>query len=90
LLSNGIAPQHRFGFFIAVDGDLIVGAPLANSVYIYRRDRGVWSQEAKLTGTNRFGRSVAIVSNSAVIVSANYEDHVGPHGGSAYLSEAVR
>jgi hypothetical protein len=88
LFANDTTAQDRFGFSVAVDGDLmVVGALYADSAYIFRHNRGVWSQEAKLTGTGRFGRSVAIVSNSTVVVSAYYDDHVGLYGGKAFVFE---
>lgn len=99
LLSSDIAADDKFGWSVAVDGDLIVvGAPQetsagsgnpAGAAYVFTRTAGVWSQEAKLTGSNtnqsdQFGSAVAI-SGETVVVGADTEDSVSTAAGAAYV-----
>ncbi|HVY31346.1 MAG TPA: FG-GAP repeat protein [Polyangiaceae bacterium] len=70
----------RFGSALAVDaGHLVVGAPYANAetgaVYLYEQQQnGSWQLQAKLAGQqagDRFGRSVAIKGDVALVGSQN-------------------
>lgn len=53
-----------FGSVIEASGELlVVGAPSANAVYVFRREDSGWTQAARLTptdSTSRFGRSLAL------------------------------
>ncbi|MEO6391405.1 MAG: FG-GAP-like repeat-containing protein [Pyrinomonadaceae bacterium] len=97
---NDGGADDRFGNSVAISGDtVVVGSPLddigANvdqgSAYIFvRGTNGLWSQQAKLTGTgaaagDQFGSSVAI-SGDTVIVGAPI-DNVGTNNaqGSVYI-----
>jgi hypothetical protein len=81
----------NFGCAVSVDGDtVVIGAYLDDgdvgidqgSAYVYTRDAaGTWSEQAKLTASDaaaedRFGFSVSINSDSAVI-GAVWDDHGG-------------
>ncbi len=87
----------RFGESIAFDGDVaIIGAEYGDgldgntgSAYIFRYDGITWVQEAELmaadgTGYERFGHSVSI-SNDVAIVGAFEDDDRGQVSGSAYI-----
>ncbi len=82
---------------VSICGDLaIVGAPYddkkgneSGSAYIFKHDGKKWAQQTKLlasdgTAGNRFGWSVSIGKDSA-IVGANYDDDKGHRSGSAYV-----
>ena len=63
----------------------------SGSAYIFKRIGGVWSQVAKLTPSdlerdNRFGQSVSIAGDTAV-VGAKMDDDNGTWSGSAYIFE---
>ena len=86
-----------FGFSVAISGDTaVIGAYLADyrgsssgSAYVFTRSGGGWSQQAKLTASDhaaddRFGRSVAISGDTAVI-GAFLDDDGGTDSGSAYV-----
>jgi choice-of-anchor B domain-containing protein len=56
--------NDRFGAALdANDGMLVVGAPSAHSVYVFRQENGVWRQEAQVTtdGISGFGESVEVL-----------------------------
>jgi hypothetical protein len=100
LLPATHAADDRFGFSVAVDGNLIVvGAPSTNqqasndgAAYVFERHRGgpdTWGQLARLAGSRAsaedlFGQSVA-VSGNAVAVGAPQEDSGGTNAGAVYL-----
>ena len=102
LIASDGAAYDMFGFSVAVDGDansIVIGAPGddgegadSGSVYVFTKARGVWSQAAKLTASDRvaldyFGYSVA-VSDGTVLVGAyqdDDEDAVLEDSGSAYV-----
>ncbi len=86
-----------FGTSVALSGDtIVVGAPrddLAHfspgSAYVFVRSGNVWSQQQKLTASDRaaidsFGRSVAI-SGDTVVIGAPQDDDHGIDSGSAYV-----
>ena len=99
LLAVGGARGDEFGASVAISGDTIVagagkddvGASLnQGSAYVFSRSGTTWSQQQHLTASDgaaddRFGCSVAISGDSAVI-GALYDD-VGAFtdGGSAYV-----
>ena len=94
--SDGAAGDN-FGTSVAISGDIaVVGAPnddhaafFAGSVYIFRFNGVVWTQEAKLTASDagpghQFGWSVA-TTGSIALIGAYGDDHAGPLSGSAYV-----
>jgi hypothetical protein len=93
LASDGLSSDN-FGSSVAIDGNYaIVGALYNNdkgSAYIFKRDGNNWSQDFKLTADDgfngdRFGTSVAIDGNYA-IVGASYKKVSGYNqAGSAYI-----
>lgn len=91
------ASGDRFGASVAIDGDTIVvgasqddGAGIdAGSAYVFTRKGSHWTQQAKLVAadgaaTNRFGVSVALDGNTA-LVGAYFDDDAGKLSGSAYV-----
>jgi hypothetical protein len=99
LTATGGAASDQFGISVAISGDtVIIGAYTddvgANgdqgSAYVFTRSGTTWTQQAQLTAADgatndRFGVSVAISGDTAV-VGANFDD-VGVNGnqGSAYV-----
>jgi hypothetical protein len=64
-------PSDRFGYSVAVDGDVaVVSAPGegTGTLYVYRNNAGTWSEEARLVGPE--GVAVAALG-SAVAVDGN-------------------
>jgi len=93
------AVGDEFGNSVAVSGDTaVVGARIddhaggneAGSAYVFVRQGGVWTQQQKLTASDAassdfFGRSVAVLGDTAV-VGAVTDDHTGgTDAGSAYV-----
>lgn len=77
--SDGKA-NDRFGYSLALSGDtLVVGAPGAKAAYVFRRNAGVWAEEAKLTGPNpvEFGYSVAIDGDTIVVGDPGFTGYRG-------------
>jgi hypothetical protein len=89
------AAGEGFGWSVAISGDTaVIGAPedgdagdASGAAYVFVRSGGVWSQQQKLTAADgaafvRFGRSVAVSGDTAVVGAAG----AGPTGGnSAYV-----
>ncbi|MBI5765465.1 MAG: FG-GAP repeat protein [Planctomycetes bacterium] len=81
LLASDGAADDWFGTSVAISGDTIVvgsyldnssGGTDAGSAYVFVRNAGVWTQQAKLTAAdgapnNHFGNSVAISGETSVI-----------------------
>jgi hypothetical protein len=99
--SDGMA-SDRFGIGVAVSGDTaIVGAPIEDAqlgaAYVYVRVGGAWIEQAKLVASDRltshkFGYSVALSGDTAVIGSttaavATSPHHTHPLPGSAHVFE---
>jgi hypothetical protein len=99
LMAIDAAASDRFGSSVAVAGDrVVVGAPFDNglggidqgSAYVFVRTGTSWSQQEKLTASDaaagdRFGHSVAVAGQTAV-VGALFDDGLGgPDQGSAYV-----
>ena len=100
LVPSDHAPNDQFGFAVAIQGDtLVVGSPQADgsganvdrgAVYVFTRSAGVWTQQAKLTGSgsaggSRFGTAVAI-DNGTIVATAPREDEVDVlNTGAAYV-----
>ena len=93
------APVDIFGVRVALFGDTAMIAARrddhdvmgvdSGSVYVFTRSGTKWSQQAKLTAADgaandRFGRSVALSRNTAVI-GATFQDDKGENSGSIYL-----
>jgi len=98
-LPGDVGPEDRFGTSVAIDGDVaIVGTVYdsdlgsrSGSAYVFRFDGTQWRYDAKLTASDgamddRFGRSVSIQGNTAVI-GAIWDDDNGIDSGSAYVFE---
>jgi hypothetical protein len=99
LIAADGAAGDSFGTFVALDGDTaIVGAYTDDigttidqgSAYVFIRSGTTWAQQAKLIASDgafddRFGCSVAISGNTAIIGA--YTDDIGPSSdqGSAYV-----
>ncbi len=100
LVPSDTAAGDWFGSSVSVSGDTaLVGAILhdggytdSGSAYLFRRGLGgpdKWGQVTKLTapdaaGSDRFGRSVSI-SSDTLVVGADWDDDSGVNSGSAYL-----
>ena len=98
LLAADGTTDDRFGTSVAVDGDTaVIGASTASdkgdssgSAYIFVRDgSGNWTQQAKLLPNDgaifdRFGISVAVFGDTAIIGSFGDDDN-GDDSGSAYI-----
>ncbi|UCB43342.1 MAG: hypothetical protein JSV77_01460 [Dehalococcoidales bacterium] len=90
--SDGVS-YDDFGYSVAISGDTtVVGAPYddsaSGSAYVFVSSASGWSQEAKLTASDRtnsdyFGYSVAI-SGDTIVVGAYGDDS---RTGSAYVFE---
>lgn len=81
-------PASQFGLSVALsDHVIVVGAP-DGGAYVFNRARGVWRQQAVLTGeaagiTSAFGRSVAI-SESRILVGGPSVTTRETDGGAAF------
>ena len=91
------ANNDQLGVSVAVSGNTaVVGVPLdddgginSGSAYVFVRNGGSWSQQAKLIANDaatedRFGLAVAISGDTAV-VGAWGDDDSGSNSGSAYV-----
>ncbi|MCP5097454.1 MAG: hypothetical protein GY943_18060 [Chloroflexi bacterium] len=88
-----------FGGKIAISGDtLVIGASGDDSlgsnsgaVYVFRRRRDVWIEQAKLTASdgeayNQFGNTMAINEReNIIVVGARGDDDLGENAGAAYV-----
>ena len=99
LTASDRAVGDRFGLSVSISGDVaIVGAygddnngTSSGSAFVYRRNQGGannWGEDTKLTASdgaarNRFGSSVSI-SGDVAIVGAYGDDDNGSYSGSAY------
>jgi esterase/lipase superfamily enzyme len=99
LLASDGAHSDSFGASVAISGNYaIVGAygnddngDSSGSAYIFELSNGTWTEKQKLLASDadnndRFGHSVAISGNYA-IVGAYYNDDNGSDSGSAYIFE---
>jgi uncharacterized repeat protein (TIGR01451 family) len=98
LLPSGSALNDNFGAAVALSGDTaIVGAPSndasgtdAGAAYVFKRDgSGVWTQTAKLVGSDtvsgdNLGSAVAL-SGTTAIIGAPGKDGPGTDAGAAYV-----
>ncbi|HEX7184032.1 MAG TPA: FG-GAP repeat protein [Thermoanaerobaculia bacterium] len=98
LTASDPAPFDRFGTSVDLAGNTaVVGAwldnpdeiPDAGAAYVFVREDGAWTEQAKLTApdaetSDQFGSDVA-VSGDTVAIGAWREDARGDASGSAYL-----
>ena len=93
LVHPDLTYDDRFGWSVAVDGDVaVVGAPgdelehgLPGAAYVFTRQSGVWTRVAELTasdGSNgdRFGVSVAVAGDTIVISAKRHGVDDVQHG----------
>jgi hypothetical protein len=86
-----------FGYSVSIDGDTaVVGAYLDNdkgtdsgSAYVFVREAGIWSEQAKLTASDglafdHFGYSVAVFGDTVIVGSLD-DDDAGTNSGTAYV-----
>jgi hypothetical protein len=99
LTAADAAGGDRFGVAVAVSGDTaVVGAYLdstpagsnAGSAYVFVRSAGTWAQQQKLTAADaaagdRFGISVAVSGDTAVVGAYLDDAPAGMDSGSAYV-----
>lgn len=101
LLANDGAASAFFGNSVSVSNDgniCVIGAvnsgaagSQVGAAYIYRRQNGVWNQEAKLTASDgqsgdNFGYSVAVSGDGVTVsVSSINDDDSGSNRGSVYV-----
>ena len=91
------AEGDQFGYSVSLSGDSLgVGAygdddngESSGSAYLFTRNNGVWSQQAKLTADDgaaidQFGISISL-SGDSLAVAANGDDDNGNASGSAYV-----
>ncbi len=92
---NDAAANDRFGSSVSVyNNTAVIGAHFDDnkgSAYVFEYSSGTWSQKAKLVADDaaagdRFGYSVSVYNNTAVI-GADSDDDNGPTSGSAYVFE---
>ena len=103
ILANNGCANDWFGWSVAISSDgntVIVGVPYGNnekgtnvgSAYIYTRNNGTWSEQAKLLASDgatndHFGWSVSISSdgNTAIVGASSDDNERGTGAGSAYI-----
>jgi hypothetical protein len=100
LTANDGVSYDEFGRSIAISGDTILIGSFAGiganayqgAAYVFVREGGVWTQQAKLTApdgadNDRFGFAVALTGDTAVIGS--FGDDIGSNAnqGSVYVFE---
>ena len=96
LASDGMAGD-KFGYDVSLyENTALLGAPgdndngnLSGSAYVFLRTGTTWTQQAKLLASDgsrvdRFGTSVSLVNNTAII-GAPADDDNGSFTGSAYV-----
>jgi hypothetical protein len=88
LLPDDVGPNALFGTYIALAGDTaLISAHNDDHAYVFSRQRGVWMQEAKLSGEStdaRFGGDVALHDDTAIVGSYYYGED-GAWLGSPYV-----
>ena len=98
LIASDAAKDNWFGYSVAASGDVaIVGADEdddagvdSGSAYVFIRNGDMWEEKKKLTANDataddRFGWSVAISGNVAIIGSTSERTDYGDWSGSAYV-----
>ncbi|HVP13555.1 MAG TPA: hypothetical protein VMV94_20440, partial [Phycisphaerae bacterium] len=97
LIASDGAQYDYFGNSVAVDGDTtVIGAYMANvagahsgAAYVFARSGTTWSQQAKLVpsdaaGGDRFGNSVALSGDTAIVGAYMQVGPGSAWGGAAY------
>ena len=91
LVANDGVADHRFGNFVALDGDtLVVGAydsenaSTSGSVYVFVRSGTTWSQQQKFVGSQWFG-AVVTLDGDTLVVGDSTDDDNGSTSGSVYI-----
>lgn len=92
LPADGVAGAC-FGWWAEADVDrIIVGAPFhggAGSAYVFERAENIWTQTAKLVGSDTSGGDYfgywASIRGDWALVGARYADSAGTDAGAAYL-----
>jgi hypothetical protein len=97
-LSVGTGMSYRFGYSVAVYGDIIViGTPNdaalgseAGTAYVFRRGASVWSQQVKLNASDgaaydHFGVAVAVTNNLIAVGSKDDDIISTTNTGSVYV-----
>jgi len=97
LTASDAVDHDNFGSSVSVSDDLgVIGARYdddagynSGSAYVFRRDGGVWVEEAKLIASeaeqgDEFGDSVSI-SGDVAVIGAVVNGDAGDHSGSAYI-----
>ncbi len=100
LLPSDTAPAMVFGNTVAIEGDRVVigaaadddGATNAGSAYVFQYDSANWSQETKLTASDRslgdaFASSVALDDDWVIVGAPNVDRDVEAGVGAVYLYE---
>lgn len=101
LVASDAATGDAFGVSVSIEGDrVIIGSHFdddhgesSGSAYIFDYIDGVWVETIKLTTSDaaagdRFGRSVSMSGDRAIIGAEFNQDH-GDYSGSAYIFELV-
>lgn len=101
LVASDAATGDAFGVSVSIEGDrVIIGSHFdddhgesSGSAYIFDYIDGVWVETVKLTTSDaaagdRFGRSVSMSGDRAIIGAEFNQDH-GDYSGSAYIFELV-
>ena len=90
-ITAGDAQDHdRFGYSIAIAGDVLAVGSVRGLVYIYHRDQGgadQWGEVARIVGSDTgsydgFGRSVGLAGDRLIVGAPD-------HGGSGYSRGAA-
>jgi hypothetical protein len=90
LLASDAALGDRFGWSVAVDGNVaIIGAPTGEGAYVFRFG-SQWLQETELSASDganedNFGHSVSLSGDVALIGAFRHDHGPGPDSGAAYL-----
>lgn len=93
--------EEQFGTSVALAGDTVVigavgdevGENLsAGSAYVFERENGNWTQQAKLTpddgdSMDRFGFATGVVNDTALVGAPTDEDPNGEKAGATYVFE---
>jgi hypothetical protein len=101
LVARGGAPTGKFGYSVDICGEtIVVGAVLVSGntsssgdAYVFRREDGVWNQEARLEpidgfSHDRFGRSVS-VSGDIAVVGAYLDSGSAKYAGAAHVYRRI-
>ena len=94
LLPSAGSPHSHFGWSVSIDGDsVLIGerrGGVSGSAYVFTRSGGVWTEQAKLNGSDatggaEFGHTVSISGDSAVIGAFWDNSDNGINSGSVFV-----